>query len=71
MKSIRIFYLKICIFGGGGKIFSIFEQACFRNGYGPSLCAYDLRPVFNRINSVLNNKIEKKKSVFRYIHAMG
>ena len=31
MKNIRIFYLKIFIFFSG-KIFSIFEKACFRNG---------------------------------------
>ena len=31
MKNIRMFYLKIFIFGG--KIFSVFEEACFRNGY--------------------------------------
>ena len=30
MKNIRIFYLKNCHFFGG-KIFSVFEQACFRN----------------------------------------
>ena len=30
MKNIIIFYLKIFIFGG--KIFSICEYACFRNG---------------------------------------
>ena len=36
MKNIRIFYLKIFIFGG--KIFSTFEQACFRNDkYGKEL----------------------------------
>ena len=29
MKIIRIFYLKLFIFGG--KIFSIFETACFRD----------------------------------------
>ena len=30
MKNIRTFYLKTFIFGG--KIFNIFELACFRNG---------------------------------------
>ena len=42
LKNIRISYLKIFIFGG--KIFSIFESACFHNEGGPgvslTLCCF-------------------------------
>ena len=50
MKYIRVFYLKIFIFGG--KFFCIFELACFHNGLlRPSTEKTPFTPAVSRYNT--------------------
>ena len=46
MKNIGVFYLK-SLGSFGGKIFYIFEQACFRNALIPQKLAYLIKLAVN------------------------
>ena len=60
MKNIRIFYLKSFIFGG--KIFSIFEKACFCN---ITIEGYHNSPVsMNKFSQMQSDSFSSRKHAY-------
>ena len=65
-SNIRIFYLKIFIFGG--KIISVFEKACFRNVSTDRFKAIPLLQQFFVCASVVSHYENKPIQIHRKFH---